>query len=116
METRSHSDFFKHFRIKNNKYQKLVIQIWKRIFGNKDVFQAYSGGQERFRTIDVARDESSIRGFMGRQEKFKKSGHKMWKYNEVEQDDYVPLKYFAPFSTLLSMIENNGYELRDSKM
>jgi hypothetical protein len=97
-----------------------VIKVWERIFQNRNIFQAYEGGQERFKMLDDARDEKMISGFIGRQENFKKKGHKVWRYNnaaDTNNNTVQVVQQFTPISTLINSMtavayKNNG----DSKM
>lgn len=86
-----------------------MIKIWERIFGNTNVFQAYEEKQERFQMLEDVRTESEIKNFMGKQKKFKKSGHKTFRYNDTSQiQNYVQPRYFSPISNLMSRIQQNS--------
>ena len=87
MVSHDNCDFYQFFKIDKNNPEKddlLVIAIWQRIFGNQAVFEAYKETEQRYNVIEDDRDESETMNVMSQintQHKFKKSGHKKFRYN-----------------------------------
>lgn len=67
--------------------------------------------------LDDVRAESEIRGFIGKQEGFRKKGHKKWNYNRsVQFDEYKAPAVFYPLQELINSLRiYAGYYLKNSK-
>lgn len=93
MVSHDNCDFYQYFSIDKNNRDKddlLVIAIWKQIFGNGSVFEAYASADERYCVIEDDRDMSETINVMSQintQHKFRKEGHKKWKHSK---GDYQP--------------------------